>query len=29
MPDEDLAKENKLALWRPKDLNPEKWRKLN
>ncbi len=27
--DEDLAKDNKLGLWKGKFMNPEKWRKLN
>ena len=29
VPDEVLAKENKLGLWQGKFMEPEKWRKLN
>ena len=29
VPDEELAKENKLGLWKGKFMEPEKWRKLN
>ena len=29
IPDENLAKEEKLGLWQGTFINPEKWRKLN
>ena len=29
IPEEELAKENKLGLWQGKFMSPEKWRKLN